>query len=292
MLLTMSGCIKEDLSDCDISGNVRLVFHYTVAGVEKLTDHIQHLDVMFFDDQGKFLMDKRLGSQELAVKAELELTLAPGTYYFVCWGNVSDGSLYSSLEPGITVLSDCSIEISPGPTAGDPIYYAPSKPTPASRTLASEYELYKLEIPVGENVVRDVEFVKAHRTITVYLKNAHGDTPKVQVRQMWKCYNFLFEPRTHKDDFTHITTPRQYFGDVYDVAIFYSGMGQILPDMEVGVLHGTNEHLLHTENIESFLTAHPSHDANDIHMVIEFSDLGVSVTVPSWLERPVTPGAH
>ena len=62
--------------------------------------------------------------------------------------------------------------------------------------------------------------------------------------------------------------------------------------MDVRVLRGTDEYLLHTENIKKFLADHPSHNADDIHMVIEFSDLGVTVSVPAWLEKPVKPGTN
>ena len=238
-------------------------------------------------------MHERLEVQSQATRTELLLTLDPGTYYFVSWGNVEAHSVYSSFIPGVTALTDCSIEISPGITAGDPIYYAPAKTAPhTSRTLAPQYDIHKIEIMSDEHMVKDVEFVKAHRSITVYLKNAPGtpNAPKVRVNHLCKSYNFLFEPQAYIGDFTHITSSGQYADETYDVAVFYAGMGPITSDMDVNVLHGGDERILHTENIEEFLTANPSHDPDDIHMVIEFSELGVAVTVPSWNEKPVTPG--
>ena len=294
VVLTMTGCIKEDLDGCPTGGSARLVFHYTIAGVDKLPDYVFGIDAIIFDEDGKFLMHEGLDVQSQAARTELLLTLDPGIYYFVCWGNVADHSVYSSFISGVTALTDCSIEISPGITAGDPIYYAPAKAAPpASRTLAPQYDIHKIEIMSDEHVVKDVEFVKAHRSITVYLKNAPGapNAPKVRVNHLCKSYNFLFEPQAHIGDFTHITSSGQYAGETYDMAVFYAGMGQITSDMDVNVLHGADERILHTENIGEFLTANPSHDPDDIHMVIEFSELGVTVTVPSWNEKPVTPGA-
>lgn len=304
LTLCAAGCMKENFSDCIYGDNAILRFSFIDSnGQDQFGAYIHTADLILFDDQGRFMMHEALSEQMLDDFRGVKLTVDPGTYYAVCWGNVRDNSHFSDFVPGVTPFSDCFLEIAPSATeTGDPVYYAPHKSKPAVRSGAAagsptrspgtDYDLYRIDVPEGEVVTKELRFVRAHRTVHVYAKNL-ASAPKVSTRQLWNRYNFFFQPQTSCCDFTQATTAEQISGGDFYVARFHSALGKFDSNMSVEIHNNMGDRTLHTVNLLQFVTDNPPADTDDIHIQVEFlDDLGIAVTVPSWVSRPVGPGVH
>lgn len=302
MALALSGCMEEDFSECLVDNNLTLTFSLTgTNGQDQFDTHIDMVDVVIFDAQGRYLMHHPVSKRMLGEFKGVTMTITPGTYYVVCWANVLDNSRLCRFVPGITSLEECSIEIVPSSTTGDQVYYAPYKDKPAaylsisdplSRSLGTEYELYKIDVPVGSKVTKDMAFVRAHRTIHVYTKNL-TIAPQVSVKQLWSKYNFFFETQSLCYDFARIATSEQISGTEYHVTRFHSALGEITSNVNVDILSSIGNKLLYRVNMLQFVTENPPADTDEIHILVEFlEDLGVNISVPEWVSKPVTPGVH
>ncbi len=84
--MSATGCIRENLNDCP---ECRLVFHYTWnnENVDRLTAHVQDIDVYVFDMATRLLVDViEAGPADIA-RGWIEIDdLASGEYTFVAWG--------------------------------------------------------------------------------------------------------------------------------------------------------------------------------------------------------------
>lgn len=99
------------LYGCDLDGpqrecdyNARLLFHYSNGGgTNRITDYVATITDYLFDEQGRLLdVSTRTGAGVL----QRTLSLPPGKYTMVSWGNLADKNLvHPGVDPG-TALQD------------------------------------------------------------------------------------------------------------------------------------------------------------------------------------------
>ena len=135
----LSGCIKDDLSDCPINvdpdpepepepepttGTFRLALTYTMHNtqengtyVDLFNDQVHKVDVFVFDESGRFIQQiTEEAAPQFAENYTKEIELPGGDYQFVVWGNHYEdetvhnyGDITTLLEEGrMTLLQTLS----------------------------------------------------------------------------------------------------------------------------------------------------------------------------------------
>lgn len=135
----LSGCIKDDLSDCPINvdpepepepepepttGTFRLALTYTMHNtqengiyVDLFNDQVHKVDVFVFDESGRFIQQiTEEAAPQFAENYTKEIELPGGGYQFVVWGNHDEdetvhnyGDITTLLEEGrMTLLQTLS----------------------------------------------------------------------------------------------------------------------------------------------------------------------------------------
>ena len=311
LLLVTSGCLKESESVC-IRENTTLLFHLldltTQADIFPQYQYIHSVDAYIFNDAKKMVKHRRFEEAELKKFPGWKLDLPPGDYYAVCWGNADDNSQLRSFTPSITTFDEGYIEIPPGvTTGGNPIYYAPYKVHPNSRAGADSATGSKSGTKVIDpnmvdhaftvlfqrHNVKDMYFVCAHRTINVYIMGYSSSSAPATVTGTGLCaeYNFRYESQNDYRNFTQtaqgVTTP----SGPGLLVTFYVGFSEINSNMNFILRNGPGGAILQEVNLRQFLLDNNMlyNYGNTIDIVIQFYDLGVSVTIPTWGNVPVEP---
>lgn len=303
--LALAGCLNEDTGDCDISNNLELVFTYTDNPDRNFTEIITSVDVYLFDEEECFHEHRRV---ELGNKASF--TVPAGTYHAVAWGNARGNTTFTPCTQGITVFDDGFVQISPEATeSGDPLYYAPYRAKPAARghdtrskptTRSGDMSLYAIDVPAGRRTVKILDFVRAHRTVNVWIRGysemmaGQSVYPIVTTTNRWCRYDPFFQTQSDRSNYVQQSLIVTLASVQYAAATFHTALGQIDNAVEVKLNSpADNRHIL-TVNLLNFITVNNITDTDEIDILITFpasgDDYGVTVTVPSWGETPVSPG--
>jgi len=306
-LFLVAGCnfIKEGEYDCQTT---TILFTYTSdKGNDIFSDNIHSVDAFIFDADKKLVMSRRFESAELAQFAGWKVDkLLPGDYYVVCWGNVHDNSRMNNFASGVTTFDECIIQIPDiVTTTGDQIYYAPNIKHPESRsgvaTRATDPALrdHVFTVIAQKDNVKVMPFVRAHRTINVYIVGYPDNSPPATVTgmQLATQYDFYYKTGNIYRNFTQTALPiTTLIGDAL-LATFHVGYSPITENMEFILREGPNGKIIATVNLREFLRINPEAFGNTIDILISICcdcgpnpfDLGVSITIPPWLIHDVTP---
>jgi hypothetical protein len=230
-------------------------------------------------------------------------SLDPGTYYAVCWANADEHSQFSEMDAG-SAFESAFIRIASDAT-DDPIYYAAVKSPAGCAGDAGggdgDYALDAVEVPYG-HTVRDMEFVKAHRVVQVYIQGYEytalydGKAPVVKMTGANDKFDFLLHPDLNPVAFEQASTPVQTDrGLIYRVD-FYSKLVPLRDDMEVILYHPTTGERLAGANLKQYVQDNGIADDSLIPILFTFTcapkpdcstDTQVTVTLPLWQDNPV-----
>lgn len=298
-----TGCIKEDRSGCDPEdNNLEFIFEYTTDATIEFAGLIKSVDLLLFDANSRFMEHRRSGESELRAYQGMRFSVSPGTYYAVAWGNVGNSSGFSDFTTVTKLFSECFVQITEGVTeGGDPVYYAPHKDKPYARsqpaTTRSEPTLYEVNVLSGQTTVKRLDFVRAHRTINVWIsgfeRSSFGEStqPVVTGKNLWSRYDFYFNLPSLRRDYRKQTINEVISGEIYSTVTFYSALGTLDDESNIEVHRTSDNQLSYTLNLKQFVLDNNITNTEQIDILITFqSDLGVSVSVPQWTEKPVQPG--
>ena len=286
LTLTLPGCIDEqNLNTCPV--DVTLTFDNEENGTDRFAQNIQTVDAYLFDADGVYLFTQRAAS-ELDHFHGMHLSLTPGDYRVVCWANLSNRSGLPNFVPGVTTIDECYVQIVSTAT-GDALYFAP-KGNGSRATNSTGSGDNTLHVSSQENTTKHMSFVRGARVINVYIQgiehtqNGAPGAPSVDATNLWSKYSFAFEPQSDKTTLTQqaapTTTPD---GEMY-LTTFYSGLGEITPDMEIVVYNALGREVYRL-NLATYLSENNVTDTDDIRIAFDFDDtfsLGVTVTIPDW----------
>ena len=105
LLVTVTGCIKENLDDCETT----LYFSYLGDGTKEIfPQKIEKVDMYIYNQNNVFVQKTVLNRKELNRQRGTTLNLPSGQYHIICWGNslndtrINEGSCKTTLsEPRI-----------------------------------------------------------------------------------------------------------------------------------------------------------------------------------------------
>lgn len=283
--LALSGCIKEDLGDCPTpSDNIELLFDYTGdtddPGIFART--IDDVTLFIYSAGGERLVTTRTVSKAALNDYQgVILSLDPGDYKVVCWGNadalteIRETSSYS----GGRLNHPNFLTGTPIPT-NDHLYFGEAA----------------LTVPRGGTVTAHVPFRSGHVDLEIYVRGlgsvTAGTFPSVEVRNLMPQYDFAMGAA-------------QPFGTTYYPPTVYDGEKQVFAAL-LRVLRFPNDNPIVVAvsdpagNLKAAIPLKDHLPYPDITLVnearvtllVEFTDLGVSVTAPDWEQNPVTPASY
>lgn len=287
----LGGCIKEDMSDCPPEVNTSLTFSYTgdTNDPAMFGTMIDRVDLFVFDRQsGQHILTKTIGKTDLRAFQGTELYLPEGDYRILAWGNAFDNTeiLYSSLSTGRV--------------------HAPAyNTTPQSRITTNDhlyYGDYNITVPATDNVPQsvtgDIPFHGAHINIEIFVKNfGHANVPAtypvVEMTNLMPQYDIQ---KTAMQPFATTYYPFVEWDAVNTVATScfqvlqfadYNTISVVIrepaPDNTVKATIDLRQYMF-----DNNITVNGRNEAT-VSLLVEFTDLGVTVTIPDWESGDMDP---
>ena len=295
----VTSCWKtgEDWSLCGVDDNFTLVFRLEEGSGETFADKIGTVDVILFDSSKQLYDYKRLNRSALDIFNGVTFTVDPGTYYVVCWANISDNSRLSELDENSN-FENSFVEIVSAAT-GCPIYYAPYK-TPVARAVTRadiDYTIYEVNVLPQKETVKELRFAKVHRTVQVYvkgfenLKDYDGENPFVERINISGKYDFLLRADLTPRNLKMRSYPVTVNNEDMLLAQFYTALVPVTDNMDINIRYGTDDRISTTVNLKQYITSNNITDDSVVPILVTYDeiDASVSVSLPSWAHNSVDP---
>jgi hypothetical protein len=286
----------EDWSLCGVDNNLVLKFNLRGVPNAEFDKYIGTVDVFLFDADFLFLETRQVSTPMADDTHGTSFTIEPGIYYAVCWGNIGNRSLRPGLDRHNN-FENSRIEAG-SDDSSDPVFYAPYKiPSfPAATRAEEDYTIYEIVVPSGEQVIHEMEFVKAHREVEVFISRYEGlelydgEPPVVERSGARRSYDFLL----HADPAPHtMRRPSTASGrpDATLSTSFFSALTPLQGDGWVRLFHPTTGQMLAEINIADYVQRNNITDDSyiPIHFIFDM-DANVTVTLPAWNNNDITPG--
>lgn len=281
-VVLLVGCINEDMSDCPPEFNTELTFSYVGdrQEPEMFSRMIDRVTLLVFDRTGgRHVLEKTVGKSELNKFQGTQLYLPAGDYRIVCWGNAFDDTelIFSSLAAGRV--------------------HAPAYGT-GGRIATNDhlyYGDYDITVPAAGNmpgnVTGDIPFRGAHIDMRIYVKGFGQPSdpatwPVLEVGNLMPQYDIqmnalqpfgtTYYPAVSWDDGNKVQAAGFQvlrFADDNPVTVT---VREPSPGGEAKATVQLREHMA-ANNI----SVDGIHEAA-VSLLIEFTDLGIAVTVPDW----------
>lgn len=288
-LALLAGCINEDMSDCPPPYNTELTFSYSgdQEEPEMFSRMIGRVTLHVFDRTGgQHVLEKTIGKTDLDEFQGTQLYLPSGDYRIVCWGNAFDAT---ELLPGS--LSAGRVH-APAYASGDKI----------ATNDHLYYGDYDITVPAAGNgsgnVTGDIPFRGAHIDMRIYVKgfgraSDPATWPVLEVGNLMPQYDIqmnaaqpfgtTYYPAVEWDDENKVQAARFQvlrFADDNPVSVT---VREPAPDNTAKA----------TVDLKEYMTANAisvdgKHEAA-VSLLIEFTDLGVTITVPDWDSSVIEP---
>ena len=292
ILITLAlpaGCINEDMTDCPPPYNTELTFSYSGDRQEPamFSRMIDGVTLVVFDRAGgERVLDKTVVKADLNRFQGTELYLPAGDYRIVCWGNAFDDTELLSGS-----LSESRVH---APAYGK------------GKKIATNDHLYygecDITVPTTVNasgkVTGDIPFRSAHIDMRIYIKGVNGLSdpsawPELEIGNLMPQYDIrmnavqpfgaTYYPALVRDD------GKKALAACFQVLRFADDnpvtvtVREPAPGRAVKVAVDLREYME-----KNAISVDGLHEAA-VEMLIEFTDLGVSITIPDWSSGTTDP---
>ena len=129
-VVLLSACIAESRY-CPMDREIVLKFEYVYNGYDVFDTQVQNVDLFVFNSSNLLVHRETINAAQLNAFAGTTLTLAPGDYRIVAWGNVSPQNAFGSANVG-DHINDAYVgrsavprNTAPQPGNGDRLHFAP-----------------------------------------------------------------------------------------------------------------------------------------------------------------------
>ena len=278
----LASCIKEDYTDCE---RCTLTFSYTGdVAQDVFAEHITRVSLYVFDADERLVLTKQIEQNELKAFQGTKLNLNPGKYKIVGVGNA-----YDKTEVSNTSSQDMTkIE-----------FHHPN--APEQGVVEGNDSLYlgqkDIVIPSDYWYEADVKFYSSHLkvsyTVEDYTDGGQLTAPLVDLRVKNLLPATDFTNRVVGQKMTY--NPKMTINAEGDHESYFNIMRHdSSSDVEFELVEKSSGQVLHTLKLKDFLAEFPQVDVTKqevlIPIIVQFKNVGVTVTVPDWLIVNVTPG--
>ena len=280
-------CIREGMIECPPTDNLELTFTY-LGDTNDPTMFVRCIDqvaVMVYDESENLVLSLNLNKNELTTRQGVGLSLAPGNYKIICWGNAHEH----------TQLYQCES------FAGGKLHHPFLKEKGRIPTNSHlYYGSYTVQVPDEGTVQGDVPFYGAHINIEVYVRNITTSTNrtdtklKVEARNLMPEYNMEMLPTqpystTYYPEIT-LNTERGLSQALFQVLRFND-------DNPVTIeIEDLSQTLSCSIQLKKYMTDNriSVNNKNEatVPILVEFTDLGTEIKIPEWIVNEVEPGTR
>ncbi len=286
----LTGCISEDTSDCPVTGNITIKFNYPSTKVDDtFMKHIDQVNLFIYNEGGEFVSSKEVSKEELRELQGTTLTLDPGRYSIIGWGNIHN-------HTGISELNGHKVEDSflfySAEDTGDSLYYSPGNRNQSD---------FILEVPESGSVSGTMDYGYKHKIIEVYVagfKNigtAGLTAPNIQITNLLPGYFFDLQPlgqteKNMKQIGMKVLTPD---GEMY-LSKFYTPEFKNDNPIQIKIQTSSNS-TVYSLSLKDYISEfYPTlilqdGDGKTIRVYLKFENGVVTVFLPDWTGVPVTP---
>lgn len=275
-----AGCINEDMSDCPPPFNTELTFSYSGDSQDPamFSRAIDGVTLFVFDrTDGQQILQKTIAKADLNRFQGTQLYLPAGDYRIVCWGNAFGDTeiLSSSLSQG---------------RIHAPAYGAQTKIPTNDHLYHGDYNI---TVPAADKmpdkVTGDILFRGAHIDMEIYVKNFGQSAdpatwPDLEIGNLMPQYDMQMNAVQPFGTTYHPTvawnTQRKVMTSVFQVLRFDDDNPVTVtvrePDNTVKATIDLRQYMA-----DNGISVDDKHEAA-VRMLIEFTDLGISITIPDW----------
>lgn len=291
----LAGCVRDDLSDCPPAENAIIRFRYDRGtGQDVFGQYITNTGVAVFTATGDLVTNRLLEPSDLTAFQGVKLSLSPGDYRLVCWGNLYERSV---VDCRATLDQSAILHTQRGTGSSDtddPMYYAP-RIADLSNPDASAF---LFTVPEKGAVDKTIDFTAAHKTLRVYVKGykeqaaTPAHCPQIEVTDLASAYDYRM--RTYADLPIRFTRRASATDDPAVAASqFHTALFENDNPIFIHIKQASDGTTVWSVNLRQFLADNnivlTPGDHDLIEVLVEFREVGVVVTLPNWQETPVIP---
>lgn len=284
--LLLSGCIREDMSNCPPAVNLSLTFSYTgdTQDATMFGKMIDCVTLYCFDTlTDELVKTQTIDKDALNIFQGTDLYLAPGNYKIISWANaMSDTQISGSTLFSGRVNYPGFPEVEKIPT-NDHLYYGE----------------YDVTTPASGVVSGDIPHKGAHINMEVYVegagfKNQPSTWPTIEMSNLMPQYTMqMADARPYATTYyptgNWLTMEKIFNG----LALKYQVLRfDDLNNIMVSVIASDGK-LMNSVKLQDFMNDNSItvNNKNEVTVSIlfQFSDLGVTITLPDWTKTPVDP---
>lgn len=294
------GCIGEDMDNCPPDNNLLLRFSYVIDGDNELfPQRMEKTDLFIFDGRGYFVRGETIATSGLDTGHSYSLSLPPGTYRIVCWGNALDKTGVGPLD-GNTPFESAFIyntTLQGGSAADcDPLYYTPGS--------ADDYLTgYYFTVPQTGTITRTLDFTCAHIKLQAFIEgltdpDGQGGNlpPVVEVEALETNGDFSMHPFGATCSYAHGSASQTIEGK--DMAAAYFNLPPFKDDnpLKLHIKKASDGSTVTTVILKDYMATNGLTVENVREAVIpihisygDSQNVDVTISLPLWGEHQVTP---
>ena len=286
-VVLLASCIKEDYADCE---RCTLTFSYLGDGTwDVFPEHITRVSLYVFNSEDRLVQTKLIEQNELKAFQGTKLNLEPGDYRVVGVGN-------SFNKTEVTNLSSSNMSQiqfhhpkadDGGVVEGNDSLYLGQK----TFTIPSTY-WYEDDVPFRSS------HLKVSYTVKDYVNPAAAESAtraegflELKVKNLLPQTDFTNKANGQKMTYNPVLslTPEKGEHNAYFNIMRHAKDS----DVEFELVDKATGEVVHTLALADFLNKFPQIDVTKqevlIPIVVEFKNIGVTVTIPDWMIHDVTP---
>lgn len=286
-VVLLASCIKENYDDCE---RCTLTFSYTGDTTwDIFPEQITRVSLYVFDEDERLVQTKLIEQNELKAFQGTKLNLAAGKYKVVGVGNSFNKTEVSNLD-----AADLNAVQMHHPNL--------SKAMPIEGNDSLYLGQQEIIMPKDDWYEADVPFRSSHLKVSFsvvgYFNNgqtssssrASADALELKVKNLLPQTNFT---NSANGDKTTYNPPFKLEGSDLLNSYFNIMRHSKDSDVEFELVEKSTGNVLYTISLSNFLAQYPQIDITKqealIPIVVQFTKLGVTVTIPDWLNVPVIP---
>jgi len=290
--LAFTGCdMSEDYQNCPRTENVSL--HFSLLdkkGAEVFAEHIESTELMLFRDGG-FHSHRALPTPALGPDREVKLTLDPGEYTVVAWGNVGDRCTMTD-PAGLSTAADGTVRYGVTGAGCDPLYYAPSPALGLTRGFNPDKELIRFTVPESGDLSQTIRMTHAHNKLDIYVKG-YGKLPLIEVESAGTGFDFHLNPLSGTATLNQATRDKETKEGVMANALFSIARIEESNGVLIHVIDPDTHQRVWTAALTEVIGTFEDFDLEVeicIPILFEFFDGRFTVKMPEWERENMKPG--
>ena len=296
VLLTLSGCFKEDFSFCplDVNVNIRYALPDGNGGYTFMQD-ITTVTTAVFDDEGALVQTITTNTPDHRIFQGIRIKLAPGNYRLISWGNSDENTVLNNIPNCYTTANSIISynNIVNGHVGNcDPVYYAPNTVrTARAGNLDGEFVF---TVKQNESYDGLLNFRNAHRRVEVFVKGYDVDgvtTPNIELTGLPASLTFL--------GMNSIVGGNLVSAELQSYLTFVNENGKSTPyamapftvfyflaryyDIGINIINPKTGEIIYSTKLNDHINPYVDNpDKIVLQLVLEFKNGTVEITIPSW----------